>query len=308
MEKSKTKDKRPISDASILIVDDEPINCEMMQHMLGELYKVSSVRSGEEALAYCITHKPDLILLDVMMSGMDGLETCRKIKEDEDTQHIPVIFITGVQDEQHEADCWDAGAVDFVAKPVNAVELRNRVRAHLTHKMQTDFLLSLSYVDKLTGVYNRHYLDDVIAKLEKQSKRQGSPLSILMMDIDWFKQYNDHFGHLQGDECLRSVAQNISEILQRPNDVLVRFGGEEFLALLIDTDKKGAMYVAQNILDKIKQQNIEHPKSEFSCITLSIGVATYSGKNNETKLFDVIQAADKQLYKAKSAGRNQVKA
>jgi diguanylate cyclase (GGDEF)-like protein len=305
MKKIKARYKRLISDARILIVDDEPINCEIMQHMLGELYQVSSVHSGQDAIDACLSQKPDLILLDVVMKGMDGLETCRLIKGNEEIQHIPIIFITGVQDEQQEADCWDAGAVDFVAKPVNGVELPNRVRAHLTHKLQTDLLLNLSYVDKLTGAYNRHFLDDVIPKLEKQSKRSHSLVSLLMIDIDWFKLYNDHFGHLQGDECLHQVAETIVDSLKRPTDMLVRFGGEEFLGLLVDTDKQGAMHVAHNILEKIKKTNIDHPKSDFSRITLSIGVATYNDQNTQTTLFDVIQEADKLLYKAKSAGRNQ---
>jgi diguanylate cyclase (GGDEF)-like protein len=306
MEKIKARYKRPIDDARILIVDDEPINCEIMQHMLGDLYHVSIVHSGEDAISACLDDKPDLILLDVMMKGIDGLETCHLIKSNEETQHIPVIFITGVQDEQQEADCWDAGAVDFVEKPVNGVELRNRVRAHLTHKLQTDLLLNLSYVDKLTGAYNRHFLDDVIPKAEKQSKRSHSMVSVLMIDIDWFKPYNDHFGHLQGDKCLRQVADAIVDVLKRPTDMLVRFGGEEFLGLLVDTDNDGAMHVAQNIIDKIKQININHPKSDFSRVTLSIGVATYAGANPQTTLFDSIQEADNHLYKAKSGGRNQV--
>lgn len=306
MKRLKEKFKRPISDARILIVDDEPINCEIMQHMLGELYQVSSVNSGEEAINICLSKQPDLILLDVMMSGMNGLETCRMIKENEDTQNIPIIFITGIQDEQQEADCWDAGAVDFVTKPVSGVELRNRVRAHLTHKLQTDLLLSLTYVDKLTGTYNRHYLDDVIPKLAKQAKRTAKPVSVLMMDIDWFKLYNDEFGHLKGDECLRLVADEISELLQRPVDLLIRFGGEEFMALLVDTDKQGAMHVAQSIIERIKLKNIPHPKSSLSQVSLSIGVATYLGQDNDNDFGSSIQQADKQLYKAKSLGRNQV--
>ncbi|MDP5031937.1 MAG: diguanylate cyclase [Paraglaciecola sp.] len=307
MEKLKSKLKRPISDAKILIVDDEPINCEIMQHMLGDLYKVSSVCSGEEAIEACLSDKPDLILLDVMMRGISGIETCRLIKDNEETQHIPIIFITSLQEEQQEADCWDAGAVDFVTKPVLRVELRNRVRAHLTHKMQTDLLLSLSYVDKLTGAYNRHFLDDVLPKIEKQSKRKDTPISVMMMDIDWFKLYNDEYGHLKGDQCLREVADNIAEVLTRPVDLLFRFGGEEFMVLLIDTNKEGALHVANEVLETLRLKGIPHPKSLFSYVSLSIGVATFLPSVNNGMLADTIQQADKQLYKAKSTGRNQVK-
>lgn len=308
MEKIKARYTRPISDGRILIVDDEPINCEIMEHMLGSLYQVSSVYSGEEAIAVCHSdNRPDLVLLDIMMGGMSGIETCRAIKTNDYTANIPIIFITAVQDEQQQTACWDAGGVDFVVKPVNGIELRNRVRAHLTHKLQTDLLLTLTYVDKLTGAYNRHYLDDVQPKLEKISKRNKSPLSILMIDIDWFKLYNDHFGHVKGDRCLRVVADEIVDVLQRPADLLVRFGGEEFMGLLVDTDNKGAIHVAEKILERIKTKNIDHPKSQFSRISVSIGVATLIGKDSKSKFSDVIQIADNNLYEAKSLGRNQVK-
>jgi diguanylate cyclase (GGDEF)-like protein len=301
------KYKRSISDAQILLVDDEPINCEIMQHMLGDLYQVSSVHSGEDALALSQSNNLDLILLDVMMPGMSGIETCRRIKANEDSQHIPIIFITGLQDEQQEAECWDVGAVDFVAKPVNGVELRNRVRAHLTHKLQTDHLRTLSYVDKLTRTYNRHFLEDAIPNLEKQSKRSNLPVSVMMVDIDCFKLYNDHFGHLQGDHCLRTVADEIAEVLHRPVDLLIRFGGEEFMVILIDTDNDGAMCVAKNIIAKISQKNIPHPKSLFTRVSVSIGVATYEASGSDNQLEDIIHQADKHLYQAKTLGRNQVR-
>ncbi|KXI28645.1 GGDEF domain-containing response regulator [Paraglaciecola hydrolytica] len=305
MDHLKAKYARSLSEARILIVDDEPINCEIMSHVLGDLYKVSSVNSGEAAIEACFTLSPDLILMDVMMGGMSGIQTCRLIKDTEAISHIPVIFITAVQHEHEQSECWDAGGVDFVAKPVNGIELCNRVRAHLTHKFQTDLLLKLTYVDKLTGVYNRHFLDDIIPKLEKQALRSHTPVSILMVDIDWFKLYNDHFGHVQGDVCLREVANAISQALHRSTDQLARFGGEEFIALLADTDLKGAMHVAKAIIAKIGDCKIIHPKSSFGRVTVSIGVATYTTSDSMT-LDDTIKLADKQLYLAKTQGRNQV--
>lgn len=308
MERKITKYSRSLSDAHILIVDDEEINCEIMKSMLGDFYQVSTVSSGEAAIEFCSKQKPDLILLDVMLGGMSGIDSCRALKSTEETLQIPIIFITGLDKEEQQNACWDAGAVDFVTKPVNGTELRNRVRAHLTHKLQTDLLLSLTYVDRLTGVYNRHYLDNVLPKLTKQAQRDGSSVSVLMIDIDWFKLYNDHYGHLQGDNCLVQVADIITEVLQRPSDVLIRFGGEEFIGLLVDTDLSGAQHVAELIIARLKVAKIPHQKSLFEQISVSIGCAVFNGSESENLLSDVIKLADHQLYEAKAKGRNQVKA
>lgn len=293
-----------LQEALVLIVDDEPINAMVIADLLANLYNTKIVHSGEEALEFCQHQTPDLILLDVVMPGISGLETCRTIKNNQNLQHIPVIFITSVKSQNDENKCWEAGGVDFVSKPVNGITLLNRVKAHLTLKAQSDFLRKMSFTDGLTGLYNRHLLEDVLNKYMLQSSRTESPLSLLMLDIDWFKRFNDSYGHISGDKCLISVSNVLKDVLHRPNDMSFRYGGEEFLCLLPDTDRAGAEHIAKTILQKIADLKVPHEASPFGIVTASIGL--YSTSNNESyKVNEIIRNADKALYLAKQKGRNQ---
>ncbi|MDO6692342.1 diguanylate cyclase [Aliiglaciecola sp. 3_MG-2023] len=294
-----------LQEALVLIVDDEPINAMVVADLLSNLYQTKVVHSGEEALAFCRQQTPDLILLDVMMPGISGLETCRAIKNNQSLQHIPVIFITSVKSQNDENKCWEAGGVDFVNKPVNGITLLNRVKAHLTLKMQSDFLRRMSFTDGLTGLYNRHLLEEVLTKSILQSKRTQSPLSLFMLDIDWFKLFNDSYGHLSGDQCLIAVSKVLKEVLHRPVDMSFRYGGEEFLCLLPDTDSLGAQHIAKTILQKVADLNIPHESSPYGIVSLSIGIYSSTVHNECFKANEVIRSADKALYLAKQKGRNQ---
>jgi diguanylate cyclase (GGDEF)-like protein len=305
MNKIREKFARPLSNALILIVDDEEINRTIVVEMLNPFYRVLTASSGEDAIAACLQFKPDMVLMDVMMHGMSGLEACRQILTHEDIAYTPIIFITGLQAQEEQNKCWEAGGIDFVNKPVRQEELTNRVRAHLTHKFQTDLLLKLTYIDKLTGVYNRHYLAQEAMKFERQSMRSGVELGVLMLDIDWFKPYNDNLGHLQGDVCLQQIADIISGCLHRPGDALFRFGGEEFLCLLPDTNIQGAKYIGETILKAIADAAIEHPTSPLRRVSVSIGLSCYP-ENTKQSLQETIESADAALYKAKQNGRNQL--
>lgn len=214
------------------------------------------------------------------------------------------MFITSNEDQDEQNECWAAGAVDFVTKPVNGVILRNRVKAHLTLKLQTDLLRSMSFVDGLTGLYNRHLLVDALGKGILHARRSGKPLSLLMIDVDWFKQFNDTYGHLNGDECLKSIAAVIKSCLLRPTDFAVRYGGEEFLCLLADTDLVGAKHIAAALLESVTRLDIVHKASPLGHVTVSIGVHTSVPKalSNDNAL---IGQADAALYQAKHKGRNQ---
>lgn len=163
-----------------------------------------------------------MIILDVVMNDMDGLEACRRLKQDPSLRDIPVIFVTSSRDNDDEDDCWDAGGVDFLLKPVNAKTLLNRVKVHLTLKFQADLLRQMAYLDGLTGVFNRRYFDDFLLRQVAQVRRTGEPLSILLLDIDYFKQYNDCYGHLAGDDCLRKVADYLKSAIRRPLDMVAR--------------------------------------------------------------------------------------
>ena len=291
------------TESVILMVEDDPINASVIEDLLSGLYKTKTVHSGENALNFCDIQQPDLILLDVMMDGISGLETCKALKINTKTQHIPIIFITSMHDQDDQNRCWEAGCVDFVAKPVNGVTLRNRIKAHLTIKLQTDLLRRMSFVDGLTGLYNRHLLEDVMVKLTSHGNRSKQPISLMMIDVDWFKDYNDTYGHLEGDECLKSLALVIKESLQRPTDIAIRYGGEEFLCLLPDTGSQGVQNIANLMLKSVQGLAIEHKLSEFKVVTISIGIHTVYN-NNKATLADNLAKADEALYASKQLGRN----
>ena len=298
-----TEQKISLIESVILIVEDDPINAVVVEDLLSGLYQTKTVHSGENALIFCDATPPDLILLDVMMDGISGLETCKTLKINTQTQHIPIIFITSMHDQDDQNRCWEAGCVDFVAKPVNGVTLRNRIKAHLILKLQTDLLRRMSFVDGLTGLYNRHLLEEVMVKLISDVNRSKQTLSVMMIDVDWFKGYNDTYGHLEGDECLKSLARMIKESLQRPIDIAIRYGGEEFLCLLPDTDHQGVEHLAKSMLRSVRNLTIEHKISEFKVVTISIGIHTISSTTNAS-FDDILAKADAALYAAKQLGRN----
>ncbi|MBC3766867.1 diguanylate cyclase [Neptunicella marina] len=288
--------------AKILVVDDQPINIQLINQTLSQDYNVYMATSGKQAIDFCLNNQPDLVLMDVVMPEMDGLETCRQMKEMEELATIPVIFVTGLTEQDEEDECWEAGGIDFLTKPVNPVTLRNRVKAQLTLKFQTDWLRDLAYFDGLTGVYNRRYFDDYYLRQINHSKRCNQPLSLMMIDIDFFKQYNDNYGHLSGDDCLVMIADCLQSVFQRPSDIIARFGGEEFVAVLPDTEVEGVKLLAQKTIEKVQSLNIEHNHSPFGIITISIGIAHKSG--NDLDDSPLTLKADQQLYKAKANGRN----
>jgi diguanylate cyclase (GGDEF)-like protein len=287
--------------AVILVVDDEPINIQVMYQILANDYKILMATSGKQAIKVCCDSMPDLVLMDVMMPEQDGLATCRQMKSIESIADIPVIFVTGVQQEEEDA-CWHAGGVDFIQKPFNATTLRHRVNAHLTLKRQSDLLRSLAFIDGLTSVYNRRYFDQALQKQLAACKRRHSPVAMLMIDIDHFKLYNDHLGHLAGDDALRRVANVLCACCQRPNDLIARYGGEEFVAVLSDTHAEGAVVVASKMLEQVNQLALCHPASPFGNISVSIGIAIADIESGYDAC--ITGLADKQLYLAKQNGRN----
>ncbi|MCZ8530806.1 GGDEF domain-containing response regulator [Alteromonas sp. PRIM-21] len=296
---------RTLTDCSVLIVDDQASSRLILETLLDELVECCSVSSGKEAIEYCKHNKPDLILMDVSMPEMDGHETTAQLRQNPSCEHIPIIFVTSSSTEEEESRCWDSGCVDFVVKPVNACTLRNRIKSHLQHKLRSDFLETLIYIDKLTGAYNRHYLDDYLPRLVKDSERNATPLSLVIFDVDHFKLFNDMYGHLDGDSCLWKVSKTINDALLRPMDKLVRIGGEEFLVVLPNTDVEGAVAVAERLLETVYDLNILHSSSEYGRITLSAGLAIKTANDDKTIDYVMLEA-DKNLYAAKTSGRNRL--
>jgi diguanylate cyclase (GGDEF)-like protein len=293
--------------ARLLVVDDQPINIQALYQTFAADHQVLMATSGEQALELCATKRPDLVLLDVVMPGMDGYEVCRRLKEDDATRDIPVIFVTAHNDESAETRGLDAGAVDFISKPINPKIVRARVRTHLTLKAQADLLREWVYTDGLTGVHNRRCFDERLAVEWARAVRSGSALSVVLLDVDFFKRYNDCYGHLAGDECLRRLANALKACVRRPSDLVARYGGEEFVCLLPDTDLAGAMTVAEELGQLLFVQQIAHAESSVAkVVTVSLGVCCKpAGPSTGGCAETLMREADAQLYVAKARGRHQ---
>ncbi len=292
----------------ILLVDDSPSNILLLGEELRRSHEVLVATDGETALRRAVSEPhPDLILLDVMMPGMDGYEVCRRLKNDERTRGIPIIFLTARNAEDDETKGLDLGAVDYITKPFSLPIVHARVRTHLDLKRKSDLLETLSQRDSLTGVFNRRRFDEVFLAEWKRALRGQTPLSLLMMDIDCFKAYNDAYGHLAGDQCLRSVAGAVSATLHRPGDFLARYGGEEFVAVLSETDVDGAAHIAERIRKTVEDLGIEHGYSPAADrVTLSIGAASTVPRREFAHQM-LIEIADSALYDAKQNGRNRMR-
>ena len=293
----------------LLVVDDQPINIQTLYQVFHADHEVFVATSGEQALAFCRSNPlPDLILLDVVMPGLDGLAVCQQLKADPVLANIPVIFVTACMDPADETRALEAGGVDFITKPVNPMVVRARVKTHLTLKAQGDFLRSLVFIDGLTGVANRRRFDEALLSEWRQCRRAGTPLALLMIDIDHFKRYNDHYGHPTGDACLQQVAAVLKAAMQRACDLVARYGGEEFVCLLPGCDQAPALAKAQALQAALAAQGIAHEASPTAAwVTLSIGVAVAQPQAGGSPAA-LVAAADAALYSAKHRGRNCISA
>ncbi|WP_345773743.1 diguanylate cyclase domain-containing protein [Azospirillum endophyticum] len=288
------------------MVDDIPSNVHVLSRILKDDYDIYFATDGEKALDLVQARMPDLVLLDIMMPGMDGFEVCRRIKGDPATHDIPVIFISAKSEVEDETRGLEVGAIDFITKPISPPIVKARVRNHLLLKRQTDLLRSLSFLDGLTGIANRRRFDDTMTREWRRCARSHLPLSLIILDVDHFKAYNDQYGHQSGDECLRIVAEVLSERARRPSDLVARYGGEEFVCLLPETDGAGATDVAEGFRAAVAQRRIPHAQSPVARhVTISLGVASVipSAESGPDRLAEM---ADQLLYRAKRAGRNRV--
>lgn len=288
----------------LLIVDDAMENIQILNHVLGEEHEVLFAMNGEKALELAHQHHPDLILLDAVMPGMDGYEVCAALRASSDVRDIPIIFVTALTTPEDETRALEAGAVDFITKPFNVAVVRARVRTHLTLKRQSDSMRELTLTDALTGIANRRSFNDAIENEWRRCARSSTPLSVIMIDIDHFKLYNDAYGHQAGDACLQQVADTMLQCAGRTPDLLARYGGEEFVILLPQVDAAGAATVAERILASVRALAIPHRMSSAGdTVTVSLGVATLmpdQGADHEA----LVRCADNALYRAKKDGRN----
>lgn len=291
---------------TILIVDDEFTELQILANLLKGEYSVLIAMSGREALRVVEQQRPDLILLDIKLADSDGFSICGQLKEDELFKDIPIIFITSLNDVDSELKGLEVGAVDYITKPIQPSILINRVRNHLKLKIQRDFLRRVTIIDGLTKIANRRGFDRALEREWYRAMNHHLPLSLIMADIDHFKDYNDRYGHPCGDECLRVIAKVFHEHMHRLGDLAARYGGEEFVCLLPDTDSLGAQGAARSMMAAINALAIPHENSPIATVlTVSIGVATATPGTTDSQ-HDLLALVDGCLYEAKNSGKNRI--
>ena len=290
---------------TILVVDDMTTTLLLLHDLLKDTYEVKIAKSGTKALE--ILESPndiDLILLDIEMPDINGYDVCKRIKNNETIKNILIIFITGRTSQEDEEYGLNLGAIDYITKPFNKAIVKLRIKNYLDLKIKNDMLEKLSMYDGLTNIRNRRFFDETFEKTFSEIKRDKKSLAVLMIDIDFFKPYNDNYGHGQGDETLRKVAKALEKTIKRASDFVARYGGEEFVILLKDINKDGVEAVANNLLNAIRELKITHEFSKIeNYVTVSIGVSYYNSSSDITKL-ELLLKADETLYNVKNSGRN----
>lgn len=301
------------SQKTILIVDDEHVNIRLIESMLEKKgYFTIKATNGRECLETIGSIKPDLILLDIYMPEMSGIMVCKTLKANEENKDIPVIFVTANTDNEILLEAFKSGCSDYVRKPINEAELLVRVRHVLRIKEYQDEitklnkkLKELSLTDELTGLRNYRYFKDYIDRKWAEYQRFKDPLAIIMADIDHFKLINDTYGHLAGDEVLKTIGHVLEENT-RPYDLVSRYGGEEFMAVLTNSSKEESLEIAERFRKMVESTETVYDGKRIHC-TISLGIALL-GTDTEKDMNDtstLISIADKALYQAKMQGRNQ---
>lgn len=313
----------------VMLVDDQAIVAERIRRDLLDVPQVDFhyCQDPAEAIATAAIIRPTVILLDLVMPGVDGLHLVRSLRSSPEARHIPIIVLSTREDAHTKAEAFSAGANDYLIKLPDRVELTARIlyhsRAYLARVQRDDAyralresqrqleqknfeLLRMSSIDGLTGVANRRRFDELIHEAWAHSRRTRSPLSLIMIDIDCFKAYNDNQGHLAGDDCLRDVAETLQHQLPRMTDFIARYGGEEFVVVLSATDLAGAEQVGERLRQAVEKLAIPHRHSEIADhVTISLGLAVTCA-NGDAQPQDLVAAADRMLYEAKRTGRNRL--
>lgn len=311
----------------VLLVDDQAIIAEAIRRMLEPEVDIEfhSCTESDKAMTAALEVKPTVILQDLVMPDIDGMSLLEQYRKTKELEDVPVIILSTKEDPQDKSDAFSAGASDYLVKVPDKVELIARIRAHsrgylnqkqrdeLLEQLQevkselersNDELQKLSCMDGLTGIANRRHFDSYLSQEWLRALREKSQTSLILIDIDFFKPFNDNYGHQAGDDCLQKVAAALGGILQRPGDMAARYGGEEFVLILPYTDENGAQKLAEELLQTIEQLNIKHAHSDAADhITISLGVATLIPSEDLEPAY-LIEMADKALYRAKEEGRN----
>ncbi len=289
----------------VLIVDDDKTNRRVLKECISGIAQVLLAKNGHQAIEKAIELQPDLIVLDVVMPDMDGFSVIETLRNRRNTEHIPIIFITGSGSEEVEMKGLKLGAVDVIGKPLHPGVVQARIYTQLQNVFQRRLLGSLANIDALTTIANRRQFDEVLEKEWNASLSRQTPLSLVILDVDYFKKYNDHFGHLSGDRVLKNVALTLKDSLNSENALVARIGGEEFAMILPDTHLEKAQALVKAAIESVQALNIAHPASKCNpVVTVSAGIHSFIADQvlNREAAFDL---ADKALFKAKENGRNQ---
>ena len=290
---------------TILVVDDDSSSLEILNAVLSSEYEILTATSGQEALETAKNRKPDLIILDIIMPDISGFEVMARLKEMPESRNIPIIFITALTGEKYEEKGLLLGAADYITKPFMPAVVRARVHIQEQNIRQMRAIELLSMIDALTEVSNRRSFDIQLTISWAHALREKRPLSLLMLDVDDFKRYNDTYGHLMGDEMLKAVARICKDTIKRAGDVVARFGGEEFAVLLPNTELESALVMAENMRARMEQTHVRTTDGEKTSVTVSIGAASITpGPGNCPA--ELIAKADACLYAAKKSGKNKV--
>ncbi|HDS1199406.1 TPA: diguanylate cyclase [Shewanella algae] len=292
----------------ILIVDDDKSVVIALHAVLNKLGRIRFATDASQAFLMINELSPDLILLDVELPDKSGLDVCKKLKCDPSTSGIPVLFITSKAETGFEEQVFDAGASDYIHKPLNPRVVAARVQTHLAYHHALVQLNQLAYTDSLSGLPNRLMLDEQLAVEFRRARRQMEPLSVVMIDIDEFKKFNDHFGHVAGDDCIRTIGMALSNITKRPADLAARYGGEEFALILPNTAAEGAESIIVKMMNVVTGLDIKHaPNAQFPIITVSVGYSTLEPESCDFHSLgpsELVSKADRALYQSKHDGRN----
>ncbi|MBF0136198.1 MAG: diguanylate cyclase [Magnetococcus sp. DMHC-1] len=320
---------------TLLVVDDERLNLNVLKDLLEPDYDLLLAKSGEQALQRVLsTPPPDLILLDIMMPGIDGYQVLQRLKADPVLQEIPVIFITAMGEIEDETKGLAMGAVDYITKPISPSIVQARIKTHLALRRslvaQQDLnkemrqlnaqleeknnqllelntiLQNMAMLDGLTGIPNRRHFDQQLEQEWHRALRDQTPVSLILMDIDFFKPFNDHYGHAAGDACLRQVAQALAHTMTRTIDLVARYGGEEFVCILPGTDLDGLAVVGNKLRENIRALGLAHHHSKVANhVTISLGGISMI-PSHDLSPTSLVKAADARLYQAKNEGRDRL--
>ncbi len=295
-----------VEQPTLLIVDDEKSSRKILNDLLKELAKIVLAKNGEQALEFARKQQPTLILLDIVMPDMDGFSILEKLKQDESTKNIAVIFISALDSHQDETKGLRLGACDYIHKPFHAGIVQARVSTHLELARQRLMLEELANLDALTAIPNRRQLEQRLKVEWANAIRTQSPLALCMVDVDYFKFYNDHYGHAAGDRVLRKVASALETQLKRPRDMVFRYGGEEFCIVLPETELDGAEHILEACRTGVEQLEIPHCQSECArTVTVSLGASVLLPEDGQ-HVTTALENSDAMLYRAKRGGRNRL--